>query len=288
MKKLNFLILAVVVFILQSCLKGRDMVLDPDQVKDVIEFGDISAPTSAATAPFRLFVPMTLDPEVSEVTLEAFVNFVGPNTAPEDITVSIGVDPAALARYNTSQNSSYNHLEVGAYEMPTTVLIKKGQRKGTFPIKLKTAQFDQLKNNALTLKITQASNGQTISGNFGTVIYSFPIKSIWDGTYTYTVKNDFGTIDGNNINFTETDIPLRTVGPNRVRMTNLWQTYSGYSEYQFNASNTNITEVLAFSGSLRASSINQVVVVDPVNHIFEIHWTGIGRGVKERFVRTGD
>src|SRR5690606_23739487 len=113
---------------------------------------------------------------------------------------------------------------------------------------------------ALSLKIIAASSAEPISANFGTVIYSFPVKSIWEGTYTYTITNNFGTIDGNiGGTFTEPGVKLSTVGPNKLYMQYLWRVYSGYAHYQFSGDNTTITDITAFSGSVLASTINEVI-----------------------------
>lgn len=271
-----------------SCLKDDSAILKPEQSPSVIEFKDIVAPTSSALAPYRLFVPSTLDPEVAEITINAIVNYAGPTAAPKDINVNLTVDAGAVATYNSSQSTSYFQLPSTAYELPSSVTIKAGEREAVVPIKLKVPQFDQSKENVLALKIASVSSGG-ISGNFGTVIYSLPVKSIWEGTYTYTIINDYGTIDGNiGGTFTEEDVKLSTVGPNRLYMQYLWRTYSGYSTYQFNGTNTSISAIVAFSGSQRTTVIDNVVLVDATNRIFEIWWTCLGRGVKERFVRTGD
>lgn len=285
MKRILFFILAISVVSLQSCLKGRDMVLDPDAVPAVVEFGDVVSPTSPANAPFRVYVPQTLDPEVPEISINAFVTYTGPNSAPSDLTVSLGVDEAAVATYNTAQNANYAQLPASAYEMPASVVIKRGERKANVTIKLKVTEFDQTKENVLALKITGVSDGTSPSGNFGTVIYSLPVKSVWEGTYTYTIHNDYGTIDANIGGTFSEEVTLSTIGPNKLYLQYLWRTYSGETHYQFNGDNTSITKITAISGSERATVIDKIVVIDPDNGIFEVNWTCLGRGIRERFVK---
>lgn len=280
--------LVTLLSVFNSCLKDDSAILKPELSPSVVEFKDIVGPTSAVLAPYRLYVPSTLDPEVDEITINAIVNYAGPTTAPADIVVNLATDPVAVTKYNTSESTNYSHLPQAAFEFPSSVTIKAGTREVVVPIKLKIDQFDQSKENVVALKIASASN-TTVSGNFGTVIYSLPVKSIWEGTYRYTIINDYGTIDANiGGTFVEEDVALSTVGPNRLNMQYLWRTYSGYTQYQFNGDNTSITKIIAFSGSERATTIDKIVIVDPENRIFEVWWTGIGRGVKERFERTGD
>lgn len=278
-------------FIFSSCLKD-DVLIGPDApgaIQNVVEFKNIANISSPAVAPYPVFVPQTLDPENPEVTIEAVVRYAGVNNAPSDITVELIVDNSAVVAYNAAQTSVYETLGSDSYEFPSSVTIKKGEREAIVPIKLHVSKFNQTKENVLPLKIKSLSTNDVISGNFGTVIYSFPVKSIWEGTYDYSIINNFGTIDGNiGGSFSDSGIKLSTVGPNKLYVQYFLQTYSGYVHYQFNAENTSITSIYAFSGSALATSINEVILVDPVNRIFEIRWTGLGRGVIERFVRTGD
>ncbi len=283
----SFLILFLVTVGLSSCLKD-EAVLDPSGSKNIIEFYNVTAPTSPVTAPHVMYVPMTLE-VVPEVEFDIAISYSGAElAAPQDITVNIAPAAEAITAFNSSQNTAYVQMSPDDYDIPTTVTIKRGEKRAYAKVKVRPDQLDQSVSNALALTITSSSFGE-ISGNFRTVIFSLPVKSIWEGEYTYTVTNNFGTIDANiGGTFTETGVRLSTVGPNRLYMQYLWRTYSGYAEYQFNADNTSITSITAFSGSNLATSINEVILVDQDNLIFEIRWTGLGRGVVERFVRTGD
>lgn len=273
-----------------SCLKDEDL-LSPDDSNshNVIEFYNLTAPTSLGTAPHVMYVPTTLEVQPLQ-EFQIAVSYTGVEAgAPEDITVNLAVEPKILDEYKAvvPNTSLYVNAPSNTFEIPKSVVIKKGEKRAFVTIKVKPDQLDPTKSNAISLRITSASHG-VVSGNFGTAIYSLPIKSIWEGVYTYTVINDSGAIDGNIPKTPKTGVQLVTVGPNRVKTNLLWQVYSGYSEYQFNADDTDITSLVAFSGSVLASEITDVVVVDAEKKIFEIHWIGLGRGVKERFVRTGD
>ncbi|HZH72848.1 MAG TPA: DUF1735 domain-containing protein [Mariniphaga sp.] len=283
----SFLILFLVTAGLSSCLKD-EAVLDPSGSKNIIEFYNVTAPTSGVTAPYVMYVPTTLE-VVPEVEFDIAISYSGAELeAPQDIVVNLAEAPEAVTAFNASQGTSYVQMGASGYEFPSSVTIRKGEKRVYAKVKVRPTILNQAVSNVLALTITSASFGE-ISGNFRTVIFSLPIKSIWEGTYTYTVTNNFGTIDGNIGGvFTEQNVRLSTVGPNRLYMQYLWRTYSGYSEYQFNADNTDITSVLAFSGSVLSSSIEEVILIDTENLIFEIRWVGLGRGVIERFVRTGD
>ena len=289
---LRYISLALALPILMtSCLKDK-AIIEPDApgaISNVIEWKNLSTISSSTSAPYAVFVPSTLDPDKSEIIINAYVRYAGVNDAPSDIDVTLAVDPSIVATYNKSQSAAFNVLPTTAFEVPTSVTIKKGEREAVVPIKLYVSKFDQSKENVVPLVIKTTNSSSPISGNFGSVIFSFPVKSIWEGTYTYTVTNDYGSIDANiGGSFTEEGVKLSTVGPNKLYVQYLWRTYSGYAHYQFSGDNTTITGITAYSGSIRPATIDKVVVVDPVKRIFEVNWTAIGRGVRERFVRTGD
>jgi hypothetical protein len=291
MKKITNIV-AVIVFlgVFSSCLKDDKYALDPSGSHNVVEFYNVTAPVNSYNDLYVMYVPATLE-VLPEVEFTAGVNYAGPeNTAPQDIVVELAVAANAVTEYNDVESTGYEPLPAGSYEIPSSVTIRKGEKFATFPIKVRPEMLDPTQSNALGVSITSTSHG-VISGNVGTVIYSLPIKSIWEGAYEVTVINDYGGIDGN-IGGTKTDSKmLSTVGPNKVRSdgeSGLWFTYGGYTEYQFNGDNTDITGIVVYSGSVLASNIDEVVLVDAENRIFEINYTGLGRGIRERWVRTGD
>lgn len=288
MTNLNKCIIGALVLVsMNSCLKDEN-ILAPNGSPNIVEFYDVTAPVSAVNAPFVMYVPTTLELD-PQAEFQIAVSYSGAEeSAPQDIVVTLEAAPSAVLSFNTSQGTSYFQMAASAYDLPSSVTIKKGEKRAYANVVIRPLLLSQTVNNALAIKIGSATHGE-ISGNFGTVIFSLPIKSIWQGTYRYTITNNFGTIDANiGGMFTEDDVVLSTVGPNLLRMNGLWQTYSGYSEYQFNSANDDVTAVRAFSGSNLTVAINQVILVDPVNLIFEVRWTGLGRGVVERFERTGD
>ncbi|MCJ0741830.1 DUF1735 domain-containing protein [Pedobacter montanisoli] len=282
-------VLAFLTGSLTSCLKDKTMIGpdSPGAIKNVIEFKNIGGIKSGTSAPYALYIPFTLDPTATTAEFEGIVNYAGTDVAPNDITVNIAADPAMIATYNAGvSGANYAQLAATSYSFPSTVTIPKGQREAKFKISVKPNTFDATKENALALRITSASTG-TISGNFGAVIFSMPLKSIWQGTYTVRFNNNYGGIDVNIGDFTETGVKLETVGPNKLQTQYAANTYSGYTQYQFNGNNTSITSVTVFSGSILASSVDGVDLIDPVNGKFTIRYTFAGRGMTETWVRTG-
>lgn len=275
--------LLMVMTLFSSCLNDDSLVLDPSEGHNVIEFGNVSVPTSGVNDPYIVFTPLTVDDDTK--SFEAVINYAGPDRyAPKDITVDLAVANDIITEYNAAASTSYVALDPTAYKVPSSVTIKKGESEVRFTIELDPTKFDLTKSNVIALKITGSSSG-IVSGNFGKVIYNLPVKSVWEGIYTVTVTNVAG-VDGNIPPVaTWSDVELKTIGPNRLQTKYVAQTYSGYTQYQFNSDNTGITEIFVYSGGNLGAQIVSVGIIDPVNGIFEITSTWLGRVVKERYVK---
>lgn len=295
MKKIIYQIftLTFVAILLSSCLKDDTMVTDPDKsVGNVVEFGNTGTPTSPAGAPVFAYTPATLDPAQSPNSkFTTSIRYAGAeDVAPEDITIQLAAAPEAVTKWNAAYPTAqfpYNQVPTASVSFPSSVTIKKGEKFVSFDVNIQASTLNAAAANVFAIKIVSSTKG-IVSGNFGTVIYNLPIKSIWDGVYTVSINNNYGQIDANVGNFTEPNVELRTIGPNLLEVTYVSQTYSGYVRYQFNGTNTSISNIVAFSGSNLATSIQGVDLIDPVAKKFTVRWTWLNRGVVEVWVRTGD
>jgi hypothetical protein len=265
-----------------SCLKDT-AILDPEGSKNVVEFFNVTAPTSPGASPVVTYVPMTLE-VVPESEFKMMISYSGAElAAPQDINVQLAAAPEIIGTYNTAQGAALVQVSPSHIEFPASVTIPKGQKRVEVSVKVKSDQLDPSVSNAFGVKIVSASHG-VVSGNFGSVIFSLPIKSVWEGVYTYNVTSTAADVG----NKTVQNVRLNTVGPNRLRVNGLWQTYSGWSEYQFNATSDDITQIANFSGSNIPGTNVVVHEANPEAGIFEVSWVGLGRAVRERWVRTGD
>jgi hypothetical protein len=302
MKKIffNTLALLVGVTMLSSCLKDDTMVLDPDKsTGNTVEFGNTASWISAIDAPVFVFPSTSLDP--SNVPVAKFttsVRYAGAeNEAPEDITVNIALAPEAVTKYNAKYPAAafpYNTFPASILTFPSSVVIKKGTKVTYFDVTIQanSGLIQQALANVVPLKITSTTLG-TISGNFGAVIYNVPIKSIWEGTYTQTVENNFGVLNASIgvAPYTETGKKLVTIAPNRVQAQLVALTYSGSTFYQFDSSNTAITAVGATSGStvLTGASVTTLAINSTTKN-FKLSYIlqTQGWGIVETFTRTGN
>lgn len=186
MKHMKFLPLLAVILIFTSCVKDH-LALDPAQSNNVIEFANTGTNASPAGAVYARFASdlgslKSGDSAMFNVNL----SYSGANMAPADITVTLAIDSAALDAYNEDQGTSYAIPPSSVYHLASTAVIKKGTQ--TLQIKvpiINNADFDFNVNYALPIKIAAVSTG-VISGNYGTAIYSFAVRNIYDGIYEMT------------------------------------------------------------------------------------------------------
>jgi len=180
----NALPLLAVMVVFTSCLKDH-LAMDPAQSNNVIEFANTGTNASPAGAVYPRF-SSDLGSLVTgdSATFNVNLSYSGANMAPSDITVTLEVDTAALRIYNKDQGTKYVAPPETIYHIARTAVIKKG----TQVLQLKAAiinnsDFNFNVNYALPLKIASVSTGE-ISGNYGTALFSFAVRNVYDGIYT--------------------------------------------------------------------------------------------------------
>ena len=187
--------LSITLLGLSACLKDKNLVLDPDKTPSVIEFSTINDNPAGIGAGYSLYVRAYDIQPAAVASID--VNYSGPNAAPSDITVNIGVNQAAIDAYNEANDTHYTLLPTSSYTMTPTVTIKSGTRKATIDFTFKTNVFDLTKNYVLPITISSVSSG-TISGNYGTILLAINAKNKWDGRY----KIEGTMVDATNATFT--------------------------------------------------------------------------------------
>ncbi|MET3977861.1 hypothetical protein ABIB62_000429 [Mucilaginibacter sp. UYP25] len=186
-KYLKMLPVLALVTGLSSCLKDKPIIADKPQ--NIVEFYTTEGYLSSATAVYPVYGKSFVIGE--DASFDVIVSYSGTETAPQDITVEVAVDPAALTKYNTKAavdgDQEYGQLQTNVFSIQSgTVVIKKGERRATLKVKVKIpADFDFDGSYALPLTIKKASTG-TISGNFGSVLYAIGGKNQYEGVYHST------------------------------------------------------------------------------------------------------
>lgn len=178
--------LAVMALAFTSCLKDH-LAMDPAQSNNVVEFentGSIVSPAGAIVPRFAVDLGSLGVGESANININ--LSYSGAEMAPNDITVTLEVDTAALNAYNAEQGTNYVAPPASVYHLPSNIVIKSGTQKIQVYVAItRSNDFDFNVNYALPLKIASASTG-IISGNFGTALFSFAVRNSYDGIYTMT------------------------------------------------------------------------------------------------------
>lgn len=179
----NTLPFLAVMVVFTSCIKDH-LAMDPAQSNNVIEFANTGNNLSPAGALYPRF-SSDLGSLVSgdSATFNVNLSYSGANMAPSDITVTLQIDTAALDAYNEDEGTAYVLPPTSVYHLTSTAVIKKGTQ--VFQLKIpiiNNSDFDFNVNYALPLKIAAVSTGE-ISGNYGTAIFSFAVRNVYDGIY---------------------------------------------------------------------------------------------------------
>ena len=238
MKKITkYLAIALIPFLLSSCLKDDPNNLDPKLgTNNVIEFKNISQIASVSTSKIPLYIT-AFESTATSVDIPIVLNYAGAETdAPVDINVTIAVDPTLVDKYNTDQDDDLTPLPVSLYTPTLNVTIPKGQRTGTAIFKVKPTSFNLSLRYALGLKITNVSSG-VISGNFSSIVINTIAKNKYDGTYNFKTSASTSLQPNKN-----EDVELQTVGETRLQLKpGLLATYSNLVFYNIDPVTNQIT-----------------------------------------------
>ncbi|WP_316799534.1 DUF1735 domain-containing protein [Pedobacter frigidisoli] len=265
-----------------SCTKEDNMFTDDGNggANAIVELGDLSPTRTAGSTTVNYTTVTKSFNAAAEVDVPITINYTGVNGAPEDVTVQVAINNTILASTQTA-------LPTSLYTIPTnSVVIPKGQKKATFILKVKSAQFNFSLTYALGIQITSSSSG-IVSGNFGTGIFIMAAKNQWDGVYQivsgtvtrYTavgvVENPStlsGTLVGN------PNITLTTSGANSVIVGNMrW--FGGASSVAgidnttatINAS-TNAVTMSALGNATLANRAGMTNSYDPATKTFTLNF----------------
>ncbi len=188
-KKLAFPLLAVALA-LGAC--DKTVLTEPLADKGVhyIHFMGVGGTTGDN---FKSNSNLAFDPTLTDATVEGQLEFVTDKVINNDITVTLGVDPAKMTAYNATVTNPANRYEIlpaNAYSLPTTpVVIKAGNTLSEiFSITFHPNLIDPSKNYMLPIvikTITGAPAGVIAASSTG-VAYFHLIGNPLAGTYAAT------------------------------------------------------------------------------------------------------
>jgi hypothetical protein len=99
------------------------------------------------------------------------LNIASPEPLKKDLTISMGLDDNKRTAYNSANAVQYDLLPDSLFSFPvTSAIIPAGRRLDTLHVYFYPSKIDTTKNYMLPVSI-QDAQGQTISGNFGTIYF---------------------------------------------------------------------------------------------------------------------
>ena len=222
MKNIKNLFLGLFVVSLASCLKADDMNIDVKYKTNVIEIANTGNNLTNTGVP-GFYSDLGVVAAGGTKTFNINVNYTGPGSAPEDITVTLSSDAATLSAYNIENGVSKVVPPSSVFTFPTSVVIKKGTNLSTVEAKITvSSDFNFSAAYGLPIKISQVSTG-VISGNFGKAVYSFGVRNKYDGVYKL---KGYHTRVPYNYPYSNITMEMRTLGANSVGF--YWPTAGGF------------------------------------------------------------
>jgi hypothetical protein len=306
MKKIiNIFLLGLIAIGFSSCLKDKSLT-QPDAdgaIPNIIEFQNIGPITSPTTSIYPVYVQSY---DISPTgTLNVVVNYAGVNNAPNDITVTVAMDPTIIAKYNDKiiadaraaaivlgqdpdeaeedvAGDLFEVLDPSLYSLGNlNLVIPSGQRTATLAVSLKPDQFDFAKNTALAFKIVTVSGSSVpISGNFGNIVVKVGAKNRIDGVYNY--KTTAATALRPNRN--DNDVELATTGPNTVQG-NLVNYYTNIVTYSVDPLTNKAT--VTNSGGIGTPITDPSSNYNPATKVLYVKWSAGTRSFEETYTYTG-
>jgi len=202
--KINLIVsFLAVMFLLPSCLK--------DTVGDY--WVNDLAGKAYATIPAYTIQTLVLQPKAGEVPFKFMVNIATDALPTEDITVTLAIDQAAVAVYNTAHSTKYSVFPTISIGTPT-LIIAKGTRNGYVSGKVWGAEILDACSSfmgAISIVSAKTASGKdiTVAGNMKTYYLSLPISNPYaadyqcvgyrvhpvNGVYTVNTVESCSTID---------------------------------------------------------------------------------------------
>lgn len=118
---------------------------------------------------------------------------LGGSTISKNVTVTIGLDNADFATFNSNNGGGYEILPAADYTIPSSsTVMTAGSRAANVYIQFNTKLIDFSKKYILPLIITDAQ-GNTISGNYGATMYEIVPGNQYMGLYHSVGQRVMGT-----------------------------------------------------------------------------------------------
>jgi hypothetical protein len=276
------------VLVLASCVKARVGRTDFSSLQPVVLIpeGGLHAFSSEA-----LVFPGSDDTDTATFHL----NYASSNVAAADETITIGIDPAALATYNSTSTAQFEIFPDSIFSFTTTtVTVKKGNNySDAISLAVFPSKVDPTKNYMLPISIKKAPAGSTISTDFGTIFYHFignPIAGSYSdewiryNTAGQTGSPAFDQTSGST--FSPVDNTTVSTDPDGTG----FQYLINFTNTAGVLSNFNVSFVAGTTAGITITGGPTIVLADPIAGKYTFNFTylngsGAPRNITDKFVK---
>ena len=166
MKNIYIYLLALILPVLSACLKDKPPV-DFNTVGTIIEI----LPVNGGGLENFSGAELNFDPVEAIDSAAIVLNIASPNPLNKPLTINMEVNDAIRGTYNSANSVQYDAFPDSLYSFPvTSVTIPAGLHLDTLQVYFYPSKIDTTKNYMLPVSIKDAQ-GETISGNFGTIYF---------------------------------------------------------------------------------------------------------------------
>jgi Domain of unknown function (DUF1735) len=270
-------------------------------IKDTNSGNEVNGLTPVVLIPeggMANFSAVSLSYPSSDIVDTAFfhVNYAATQVAPKDVTVNIGFDSTAMVNYNATSNVKYSKFPDSIYSFKSnSVTVKAGQNYSSLiPLVLYPSKIDPTQNYMLPISVLNGQ-GNTISGNFGTIYYHLignPIAGAhseewirWnnaDGSGAPRYDLNFSNVFSSN---SPTEVTVQSAGNGLLFIIDFTNNAGVLSNF------TCTIDPNSYGNAGLASLINApTITVSPDYKTFTINFSytntsGAGRNIVEKFIK---
>lgn len=216
MKKIKIFSIIVFALSVTGCLKDKPNV-DFSNIAPIAEISssNINPTKNGPSAGLDYFNQATLPYIGADTTFDVTfdVNITGEFPPTKDVTVTLAVDDAKRATYNSNLAPADQFIlpADSNYSFPVkTGVIKAGTRLAKFTVTFFPQTLDPAKSYMLPITLTDAS-GLTVSGNLSTIylhIIGNPLAGVYNWDFTrWSNSTQTGPPDGNSFTDVNTFVP---------------------------------------------------------------------------------
>lgn len=229
-------------------------------------------------------------------TFKITVNLASVNLPTSPVKVTIGVDAAQIAAYNTANGTKFQPFPSGSYTIGATSLtIPAGQQFSTTTVQMYKAAFDPTVSYLLPISITDAS-GKRLSSNQNTLFFNI-IGNVIAGSYNwdFTRYNDAaGTPPASGLSFTGKTTSFVADNPTQVEVASGYFIQPRYvisfdnnngvlSNFQVSFNSTDAAALVA--GGVTVTSGPTIVKANPVTGEYIFHYVTLSRNITDRYYK---